>query len=134
MARPEVRTPRLRIGPSQRSGRGVFAERRYAPGELIEMAPVVVVPAGQQPLIAQTVLTNYYFHWGTGQPEDIAIGLGFSSIYNHSFTPNAKYAKHFEAQILEYTALRTIEPGEEIVVNYNGDPRDRTPVWFEAKG
>ena len=30
----------------------------------------------------------------------------------------------------EFTALRDIEPGEEIVVNYNGEPADDSPVGF----
>ena len=31
-----------------------------------------------------------------------------------------------------FTALRAIEPGEEITVNYNGDPEDGSPVGFEV--
>ena len=31
-----------------------------------------------------------------------------------------------------YTALRDIAPGEEITVNYNGDPSDRSPVGFDV--
>ena len=133
MPRLQHRTPRLSVGPSTRGGRGVFAERAFAPGELIELAPVVVVPGHQQPLIADTELTNYYFHWGTQEPEDIAIGLGLASIYNHSYQPNARYYKRFEALLIEYIAIRPIAAGEEIVVNYNGDPSDKKPVWFDVK-
>lgn len=132
MARLEVRTPRLSIRPSPRGGVGVFAERPYAPGEVIEIAPVVVVPGRQQPLIAQTHLTNYYFHWGEGEPEDLAIGMGFASLYNHSYRPNARYIKHFDDGVIEFVALRAIEPEEEVLVNYNGDPNEQKPVWFDA--
>ena len=31
-----------------------------------------------------------------------------------------------------FTALRDIEPGEEITVNYNGKPKSRSAVWFEV--
>jgi len=33
-----------------------------------------------------------------------------------------------------YRALRPIKKGEEITVNYNGEPDDKTPIdWFEVK-
>jgi SET domain-containing protein len=32
---------------------------------------------------------------------------------------------------MEYKALRDIKKGEEILVNYNGEPDDKTPIdWF----
>ena len=31
-----------------------------------------------------------------------------------------------------FTALRDIAAGEEITVNYNGEPDDETPVGFEV--
>lgn len=134
MAREEVRTPRLSVRPSPLGGRGVFAERPYAPGELIERAPVLVLPAEQKPHIAHTDLDNYYFEWNETGQGDIAIGLGHASIYNHSYQPNARYAKHREGLFLEYRALCAIAPGDEITVNYNGSPRDTAPVWFEPAG
>jgi SET domain-containing protein len=33
---------------------------------------------------------------------------------------------------MQYKALRDIEAGEEITVNYNGDPDSREPVEFSA--
>ena len=29
-------------------------------------------------------------------------------------------------------ALRAIAPGEEIVLNYNGEPEDRSAGWFDG--
>jgi SET domain-containing protein len=31
-----------------------------------------------------------------------------------------------------FTAIRNIAAGEEITVNYNGEPGDRTPVGFDV--
>ena len=31
-----------------------------------------------------------------------------------------------------FMAIRDIAHGEEIVVNYNGEPGDKTPVWFKV--
>jgi len=130
MAREEVRTPRLSVRPSPLGGRGVFAERHYAPGELIERAPVLVLSADQKQHIACTDLSNYYFEWNETGQGDVAIGLGHASIYNHSYSPNARYSKNREGLFLEYRALCAIAPGQEITVNYNGSPRDQAPVWF----
>jgi len=32
---------------------------------------------------------------------------------------------------MKYIALRNIKPGEEITINYNWDPKDKTPVGFK---
>jgi uncharacterized protein len=75
-----------------------------------------------------TRLSNYCFAWGRDQ---VALALGYGSIYNHSYSPNARY-DDVGPQTKVFTALRDIEPGEEITVNYNGKPRSRTAVWFDV--
>lgn len=121
-----VRVVPVAVVPIAGKGRGVVAVRRIVRGELIESAPVVVVPAGQMTQIDGTVLKHYVYDWADG----VAVALGNGSIYNHSYAPNAIYTRRFDAHALEYTALRDIEAGEEILINYNGDPDDRTPLWF----
>jgi hypothetical protein len=108
-------------------GRGVIAARKIMKGELVERAPVVVVPVEQRACLERTVLDHYVYDWSDGR---LAVALGAGSIFNHSYTPNATYAKRFDEHVLEYTALVDIEAGDEIVINYNGDPRDLTPLWF----
>ena len=110
-------------------GRGVFARRLIRKGQVIERVPVIVLPDdevgdGEGP----TSLRSYCFQWGRGQS---ALALGYGSIYNHSYRPNARY-DDVGPQTKEFTALRDIEPGEEITVNYNGTPRGRAAVWFEV--
>lgn len=77
-----------------------------------------------------TQLYNYYFAWGEAS-EEAAIALGYGSLYNHSYTPNAKYRKDFDNNLLKYICIRDIQKDEEITINYNFDPEDKTPVWFE---
>lgn len=108
-------------------GRGVFARRWIAAGEVIERAPVVVLPesvlwhdGGPTPLAC------YAFLWGAGT---VALALGYGSLYNHSYRPNARY-DDVAPRTKIFTALRTIAAGEEITINYNGDPEDREPVGF----
>jgi len=37
-----------------------------------------------------------------------------------------------EEMVVEFKALRDIQAEEEITVNYNRDPQDGSPVWFEV--
>jgi uncharacterized protein len=119
----------LAVDWTQQKGRGAFAERRFLKGELIERAPIVVVPTWQWYYVEKTWLVNHCFLWG----DEMAIAFGHFSIFNHSYCPNACYVKRLDDRIIEIVALRDIEAGEEIVANYNGLPDDDTPVWFEVK-
>jgi uncharacterized protein len=120
----------VRVAESDGRGRGVFALRAFKAGETIERAPVIPFPAAQWKLMEATVLDDFCFAWGEGN-EDGAVGLGFASIYNHSFTPNARYIPRLAELHLEYVAIRDIQPGEEITTNYNRDPESGEPVWFD---
>jgi hypothetical protein len=125
------------VGPATRvdvvpgKGRGVFAARLIRAGELIEKAPVLVVPHTQVDDIDRTFLDHYVYDWAVDSSQR-AVALGFGSLYNHSYDPNAVYVKDFHGEALVYHALVDIEIGREILVNYNGDPTDRTPVWFDV--
>jgi hypothetical protein len=122
----------VRPGVTQTKGRGVFARRPIPEGALIERAPVIVIPATDWKTMEPTVAYNYTFAWGPDD-EDAAIALGYGSLYNHSYAPNARFERHFENLVIEFIALRNIAQDEEILVNYNEDPADRTPLWFSAE-
>jgi hypothetical protein len=110
-------------------GRGVFARRVIRAGEVIERVPVLVLPLGT---VTESdgceSLAGYCFMWGQGT---VALALGYGSLYNHSFRPNAKY-EDIGQMTKVFTALREIAPGEEVTVNYNGDPADLGAVGFEV--
>jgi SET domain-containing protein len=113
-------------------GRGVVAERVFQAGQTIELAPVIVVPAEEAPLIRDTRLAHYYFEWGE-DCEQAAIALGYGSLYNHSYTPNARYEFREREECLAFLALGNIEPGEEITINYNNlGPSARNPLKFSV--
>ena len=122
--------PAVRVADSPGRGRGVFALKAFKDGETIERAPVIPVPAEQWQLFIESVLDDFVFRWGADD-EDGAVGLGFASIYNHSFAPNARYVLRIPEQQVEFIAIRDIAAGEEITTNYNRDPDDRKPVWFD---
>jgi hypothetical protein len=52
------------LGTSPVHGRGVFAQRAIRAGELIERAPVLVIPRTDLAHVDRTVLYDYYFGWG----------------------------------------------------------------------
>lgn len=110
------------------AGRGVFAGERILAGSLIEECPVVALEdANDRARLRKTGLVNYYFLWGDKR-DHAAICLGWGSVYNHSFEPNARYEKVMEDLRMDFYALRDIEVGEEIFVNYNGAPDNTTPL------
>ncbi|MBN3898957.1 MAG: SET domain-containing protein-lysine N-methyltransferase [Nostoc sp. NOS(2021)] len=119
----------LIVGNTNLKGRGVFAQKRFLKGELIERVPVVVIPAEQVEFLDKTILGNYYYDW---EDKAAAIALGLSSLINHSYHPNAYYVKKFADRELHLIAYREIEVGEEITANYNGSPDEKSPIWFDV--
>lgn len=127
----QIELPRkICIAESKMEGaeRGVFATSRIEARECIERCPVIALSNQKdRDRLRRTGLVNYYFLWGKGR-DHAAICLGWGSIYNHSFSPNAYYVKDMEALRMDFFALRTIEEGEEITVNYNGVATDTRPL------
>lgn len=48
----------------------------------------------------------------------------------HSLTPNSRYIRYMEHLRMAFVILRPLAEGEEISINYNGDPTDQTPWEF----
>ena len=119
------------VGPVAGKGLGVIARRAIRRGELIERVPLLILSAEEYARgVDRSLLAGYVFAWGDGQ---YALALGYGSIYNHSYRPNAAYEDDDPpAQAKRFVALRAIKEGEEITVNYNGDPASRVRVWFEV--
>jgi SET domain-containing protein len=114
-------------------GRGVVALRAFAAGETIERPPVIVIPKSEAPMIRDTRLAHYYFEWGD-DCQQAAIALGYGSLYNHSYTPNARYEFRESEECLEFIALCAIEPGEEVTINYNNlGASAQSPLKFDVK-
>jgi len=119
----------LEVRQTKLKGRGVFTTRSISQGEIIEVCPIIELPEEETPHIDATKLYNYYFNWGE-KLNKVAIALGYGSLYNHSFRPNAVYEKDFSRNLLVFRSLSDIQAGEEITVNYNGIPTDKRPLWF----
>lgn len=122
-----------------RGARGVYARRDIAIGEIVERSPVILIPKNQvfgDTKHAQNAarISWYVFTWHVPtKREYVALALGYGSIYNHSFTPNAIY-RCVAPDAMEYVAIAPIKAGDEVTINYNGDPADQTPMAFALAG
>ncbi len=85
-------------------------------GDVIEVCPVLRIPADQRHLIDETLIYEYYFDWDG----DAALALGLGSLYNHSGTPNAEYLKDTANDVVTVRAIAAISAGDEIVFSYSG--------------
>jgi len=119
----------VRMGVVEGHGRGMFASRNFLKGELIERAPIIPIADKQWPNAAKTLLSDYAFDWGEND-EHAAIALGYISIYNHSYAPNAQLEQMLDELMMEIIAIKDISAGQEITINYNGDPEKQDPLWF----
>ena len=121
----------LEIKNTRHKGRGVFATRDFREGDLIEICHIIECPDQDTELIDRTSLYSYYFNWGP-ERNRVAIALGYGSLYNHSYEPNAVYIKDFKKNLLIFKCVKPVQKGQEITVHYRDNPNDKTPIWFEV--
>jgi len=124
-----IPTDLIEVRRSPGRGRGVFARQFIPQGTVVERVPMLVFSEKELELNeGNSTLYHYAFEWGKGT---VALALGYGSIYNHSYSPNARYDDHGQRTKV-FTAVRDIQPGEEITINYNGEPEIKTPMEFEV--
>lgn len=108
-------------------GRGVFANRDFNTGEILEIAPFIL---GKEHGFPDYVFTSHLEDYKT------LLVLGYGSIYNHDDKPNVKYIlKHATSDKVEdsyfvYYALEPIKKGQECKISYGKNwwkSRDLTP-------
>ncbi len=111
-------------------GRGVLSRRKIKKGEIIEINEVLVLPRDQYKHLEKIDLVNYCFDWGSGR---VALAMGPISFLNHSYLPNAYYEPADKKTKIRIVAIKNIKKGEEITVNYGGDPQSNKELWFDVK-
>jgi SET domain-containing protein len=119
---------KIETGNSNIHGAGVFCVDNILKDEIIEICQLIILNEKDTQIIDNTFLYNYYFSW---EKNGSAICLGSGSLYNHSIEPNAKYIKEFDDNKITFIAIKDIKKGEEVLVNYNGNPNSNKKVWFE---
>jgi len=100
---------------SQAHGRGVFATRDFAPGELIECSPAVLLDE-----VGAKAMVSYRWGLETGSVEEpeFFLPLGLGGLYNHFEPPHARGKLDKTRSVLEIYADRDIRRGHEIFVTY----------------
>ncbi len=102
-------------------GRGVFATRAFQKGEVIERSPALYIESNLQKM--SDILPKYVFD-SDGIMGIDWIGLGYTSLYNHSFEPNTVF--ELEEGIGEgwivMKAEQPIIPGDQLFIDYGYDP------------
>ena len=122
----------LRIATKGSRGRGVVADARIEAGALVERSPVLIIPPPDRAACDGTIVFTYVFMWEHGTVEEdlykhdgrAAIALGFTSLLNHSYTPNCEFIRHIDELAIDLVALRPIEAGEELTIDY------QMTLWF----
>ena len=120
-----------------RKGRGVFATRSHAAGEIVETCPVILFNATfvEIPIEVRRILFNWGVLARTRQSHCLALGYG--SLYNHGNPANMRYEGDDEAKVLRFVAIRPIASGEELTVNYSaegGGHESEDNDWFSKMG
>jgi SET domain-containing protein len=106
-----------------RRGRGVFALRPFAEGEVVETCPTVVLDDDDVAGVAR----DYVF--SAHRPDKLLLVLGYGMLYNHAADPNL-FHRSAGRLLIEFVALRDIAAGEELTHDYGAaywDDRTKRP-------
>ncbi|SRR5258706_758555 len=122
----------LFIGNSIKKGRGVFTSQNILQHAVVEISPVIVMSDVDRKLLDQTLLHDYIFEWGDDHAQ-CCMALGYIAMYNHSYHSNCEYQMNYEEDIITIKAIRFIQSGEELFINYNGNWNNKKKVWFDVK-
>ena len=113
-------------------GNGIFTSEPIKANTIVEVSPVIVMKHTERKLLDQTLLHDYIFEWGNRRKQ-CCMAMGYVPLYNHSYDSNCEYEMEFDKEIIVVRAVRNIEKGEELFINYNGTYNDVKPVWFDVK-
>ncbi len=119
----------LYIIADSKMGRGVASIHHIPTESIIESCPVIMLSSADTQVIHSTRLHDYYFLWDTDQKTS-AIALGYGSLYNHSESPNADYVLNDETQEIQFFAIKDIEAGDQILINYQTLLTEEYNLWF----
>jgi SET domain-containing protein len=126
-----VKGCKIEVKPSLGRGRGVFAIEPISCDELIESCPVVPLESQYKAMLQATPLGEYLYGW-SDDCREVAIPLGYGSLYNHSGDPNASYHRNPSQNTIDFIATKFIAAGEEITISYLNSFDSPKKLWFTA--
>lgn len=109
---------KIKINRAGSKGRGVFAKSFIKKGEILEVSPYIEIQGSDYRQIEESILMYY---WYEVQSRIRAIGLGYTSLYNHSKENNADFTVLQKSKHIKIKAVKDIKKGEEIHLNYGYD-------------
>ena len=122
-------TGKITVKNTKKMGRGVFAAENIKTGEILEVAPIIILKHEDFVDTRWNLLFEYYF-W---LDHEVVLALGYGSLYNHSLNANAGYKIDIKKRSITFTAIKDIKKGKEIFFNYKGSSSSKAPLWFERK-
>lgn len=122
-----ARSVRTYVADSPLGGRGVFAAEAMAAGEVVEVAPVIVLPAEERELLESSSLRDHWYGWN--DDGDMAVAFGHASFYNHADDPTCEYDAHEVLDALVLRLRRDVVADEELTIDYTGGGVEE--LWFE---
>ena len=92
---------------------GVFSKKNISKNEILEESPYFLIPIDEIDQAKTCLQYSYPFN------EDFKIiGMGYCCLYNHSLSPNVDYQVDSTNEIMRHYAIRDIEVGEELTLDY----------------
>lgn len=119
----------IEVRETKKTGRGVFATADISKGEVIEVAPILILQFEDFVDTRWNLLFEYYF-W---LDNEVVLALGYGSLYNHSSKANAGYKIDIKKKAITFKAILDISKDEEILFNYKSSSSSKAPLWFERK-
>lgn len=108
---------KIYVDKSPIHGWGVFASEDIEAGEVIEEVPVLTLPINKGEVTS--LLIDYRFNWPQGvEWDEQVVGLGFSSLYNHSNDANAYWISDMDKKTFKFISNKKISSGDEIFIWY----------------
>lgn len=108
----KIDNTKVYVKKAGKKGRGVFASEPLKRGEVVEVAPIIILDRADSDRIQETQLRNHVYAYGSRS----CLGLGYASFYNDSSEPNCRFQVFTDR--IRFTALRDIKKNEEILINY----------------
>jgi len=100
-----------------KKGRAVYTTRPFKRGAIVTECTMLVWPIDQP---ADNFVGKYLWTWADSGVHHMreALCLGIASLFNHSNTPNTGARRLYKQTKMVFRALRDIEQGEEVVIDY----------------
>jgi len=115
---------KVEIKESAIHNQGVFAKENISTDEVIEIAPLLKLEWRMQyqhdPIVKSYVWPNLSCNCRDCKMHSpfVYMPMGYGPLYNHSETPNVSIKFNWAEQTMTLKAMRDIEVGEELLIQY----------------